>query len=282
MSKLIQDIKDQIATYYDDIIVLLPKIILAVFVLIFFWFAAGVIYRATRKYFSKSMDDLLLAKFLAKLIRVFVFIIAFVIALRILGLNSLAGGVLGTAGLGAFIFGFAFKDIGEHFLAGIILAFNRPFGIGDFVELGGQKGKVIGLQIRSTHIKTLDGKDVYIPNGNIIKNALINYTIDGYLRYDFDLRLNVSTDLDTAIRLVLDTLKTEQGVIQDEKKPSVYVDSLGSGLYELKVYYWVNTLNPSINLVAIRQSAIKNVIQNLENNQIFIDRKTIEIIDKRI
>ena len=80
--------------------------------------------------------------------------------------------MLAGAGISAFIIGFALKDIGENFLAGIILAFKRPFRVGDIVDINGLKGKVLTLNLRDTQIKTGDGKDVFIPNAVIIKNPL--------------------------------------------------------------------------------------------------------------
>ena len=65
------------------------------------------------------------------------------------------------------------------------MAFKRPFRVGDFVESGVIRGTVLALNVRDTLLKTPDGKDVSVPNALIIKNPLINYTIDGFLRFDF-------------------------------------------------------------------------------------------------
>ncbi|HAZ24509.1 MAG TPA: mechanosensitive ion channel protein MscS, partial [Algoriphagus sp.] len=97
----------------------------------------------------------------------------------------LVSGLLAGAGITAFVIGFALKDIGENFLAGILLAFKRPFKVGDTVDINGIRGVVLNLNLRDTQIKTPDGKDVFIPNATIIKNPLVNFTIDGFLRYDF-------------------------------------------------------------------------------------------------
>ena len=63
--------------------------------------------------------------------------------MRILGLTGIAGSLLAGAGIGAFILGFAFKDLGENFLAGMMLAFKWPFDTGDLVEINGFKGPVL-------------------------------------------------------------------------------------------------------------------------------------------
>lgn len=133
------------------------------------------------------MDDPLLADFLSKTVKAVILIAAGLIFLKTIGLGGTAGSLLAGAGVGAFILGFAFKDIGENFPAGIMLAFNRPFKVGDVVSLEGIEGKVSTMSLRYVHIKTADGRDIFIPNASIIKKPLINLTIDGDLRFDFTL-----------------------------------------------------------------------------------------------
>ena len=87
--------------------------------------------------------------------------VALLLVLTIIGLGGVATGLLSGAGVGAFVIGFAFKDIGENFLAGILMAFDRPFNVGDTVELGGEKGKVIALNLRNTQVKSFDGIRIF-------------------------------------------------------------------------------------------------------------------------
>ena len=81
--------------------------------------------------------------------------------MQTMGLNGVAKGLLAGAGLSAFIFGFAFKDIAENFLGGLILAFNRPFSLNDTIQIRDFTGHVKALNFRTTHIKTFDEKDVF-------------------------------------------------------------------------------------------------------------------------
>ncbi len=184
MNNLLQDTLENLRSYYDDMVALLPKLALALLVLIALLFIANFIQNFSKDRLSRRMDDPLLARFIARLVGTSVIVLALLMALRIVGLGGVAVGLLSTAGVGAFVVGFAFKDIGENFLAGILLAFNRPFRVGDTVELNGHKGTVVTLNLRDTQIKTFDGKDIFIPNANVVKNAVVNYTIDGFLRED--------------------------------------------------------------------------------------------------
>src|SRR5690606_23355773 len=121
--------------YYNQIVALFPKAILSILLLAFFWLLSRVVRNRLKPFLTVRTDDPLLTQFILQIVKAVLLIIALLMVLRILGLGSIAVGVWGTAGVGAFIIGFAFKDIFEHFLAGIILAFDRPFRIGDIVEL---------------------------------------------------------------------------------------------------------------------------------------------------
>jgi small conductance mechanosensitive channel len=127
----------------------------------------------------------LLSNFLANTLFFFFVTLGVVTSLGILGFSGTVTKILAGAGISGFIIGFAFKDIGENFLAGILLAFKRPFSIGDTIETNGLTGTVYDFKLRETLIKTSDGIDAFIPNSIIIKNILKNHTLDHLLRKEF-------------------------------------------------------------------------------------------------
>ncbi|WP_181885215.1 mechanosensitive ion channel domain-containing protein [Pontibacter diazotrophicus] len=110
---------------------------------------------------SKAHDQIT-GKYIALVSKWAVIIIGLLLVLQTLGLSGVASGLLASAGLSAVVIGFAFKDIAENFLAGLILAFNRPFEINDTIEVDETIGKVKALHLRTTHIRTFDSKDVFI------------------------------------------------------------------------------------------------------------------------
>jgi len=166
--------------------------------------------------------------------------------LKFVGWGDAAGGILATAGLSAFVIGFALKDIGENFPAGIAMTFNRPFKVGDVLETEGISGKIIGLNLWETLIKTFGGIDAYIPNGQILKNPLLNYTIDGFLRYDFEIKLEFESDIDRAVRLVMEALTKVEGLLQEEKPPAVTITGLATHALKLKVFTGSISMTPML------------------------------------
>lgn len=277
MENILTDLWNNIQTYYDELIQLLPRLVMAIIVFVVLTFVASRTRRFAYRRLSVRMDDPLLARFLARTIKTTIITIAFLLVLHIIGLSGVAVGLLSTAGLGAFIIGFAFKDIGENFLAGVMLAFNRPFKIGDAVKLDGLEGKVVSLNLRNTQIKTFDGKDVFIPNANIIKNPVINYTIDGFLRAEFKIGLDYEADVNEAINLILITLNKIPGVLKEEKKPAVYISEPATSTLNLIIYYWIDTFDPNVNGLQLKTDVIKNVLKTLNQAGYYLPADIIEL-----
>lgn len=263
--------------YYSDIAVLLPQLALGILALLFFWLVNKYVSRLLNKAMSGKLDDPLVGRFIIRIVKVILFALAVLTFMKIIGLGGIAAGIWGTAGIGAFVIGFAFKDIGEHFLAGFILAFSRPFRVGDTVESNGIIGKVKGLNLRDTHIKTFDGKDVYIPNGSVIKNPLINYTIDGFIRKEFTIGIDYIADIDMAVSTLLDVITKHPDVLNDQKKPVVAISKIGTSSLELKSYYWLNTFDTKINTTQVERELIRDCLKALSSKDINLPGDIIEL-----
>lgn len=255
---------DQMRTYYESVVALMPKLALGVLLILVFWYLSSLFKRWSGKWLRVRMDDPLLAVFLSRLVKATFITIGLLAFLQVVGLGNAAGSLLAGAGISAFVIGFAFKDIGENFLAGILMAFKRPFRIGDVIESGDIKGEIIGLSLRDTQVKTFDGKDVYIPNGLILKNPIINYTIDGFLRQEFDVGLDYGSDISQAIKVILGALAKVPGILQREKAPSVLISELGSSSLNLKAYYWLDTFDHNVSGLEVKNQAVEHTLLALD------------------
>lgn len=217
-------------------------IVIAVVTLMLGFFIANKIKQFIKKRTQPNKESVLTGGFISQVISISIKLLSIVIALRVIGFTDLTSNILAGAVILTFIVGFAFKDIGENFLAGILLAYKSPFKINDIVETDGITGNVVNLFLRETQIKTFDGKDVFIPNGQIIKLPLYNYTIDGYLRYDFVIGLDYGTNIADAIKTILEAIATIDSVLlHDDKKAKVIVDEFTASTVNLRVFFWINT-----------------------------------------
>ncbi len=229
----------------------------------------------------KRMDDDLLANFLANIFGAIVILIGLLVVFRIIGLTGVISGLLAGAGISAFVIGFALKDIGENFLAGIVLAFKRPFQVGDIVDVSGIKGQVLTLNLRDTQLKTGDGQDIFIPNALIIKNPLINFTIDGFLRYDFIIGLDYGSEYESAMQLIRDVIQDVPDILKDHKKPTVWVKELAESTLNLQVTFWVNTFDRSIPDTDVKSAAILKVLVALEKAGYNLPARIVELKNYR-
>lgn len=248
--------------YVEDFWMILPKIVIAFVVLIIAVVIAHRIKRMVQNRTERRLDDPLLAKFLATLSKWTVIAIGLAMALHVVELGGIARGIFATAGLSGIVLGFAFRDIGENFLAGVLLAFNRPFSIGDTVETNDIKGIIKNLDLRNTHIRSFDGKDIYVPNAMIIKSPLLNSTRDGLLRFDFTVGIDYSNDIHRARKLILKTLASKPGVLKDPG-PLVMVEELADNRVNLRAYYWVNIFKYKESTVELKNDIMNQTKEEL-------------------
>ncbi len=173
------------------------------------------------------------------------------IALNVVGLGGVATGLLAGGGITAVVLGFAFREIGENLLAGFFLAFSRPFEVKDLILSGDYRGTVRSIQLRYTHIRTADGRDIFIPNAQIFNRPLVNFTRDGLLRPSFTVGIDYRDDARAACRLLLATVAAVDGVLE-EPPPTVSITGLAPAWVELEVVFWIDTFDQQVSLPQVR------------------------------
>ena len=258
---------NSIDRYYHEFLEILPRIALGIFVIIAGVLIAQLITNIYKRRILKKANDPLMARFLAQAIKIILILISIMIALEVAGLSRIAAGILTAAGGAAIILGFAFQDIGKNFLAGIILAFNRPFRINDTIKIDTMFGKVKALNFRYTHIKTTDGRDIYIPNSDVLTKPVENYTADGFFRLEFVVGIGYENDIEKAKLLIRQVLANNKNIIQDEAHESFVIeDELAASTINLKVFFWINTIDYRVTSSVLRGLVIKEVKEALAIN----------------
>lgn len=262
-----QTIQHSLESYYHEFLKVLPRVALAILVIILGVLLAQVLTNFYKRRFQQKSEDPLMAKFLAQAIKIILVILAIMLALKVAGLDGIATGLLTAVGGGALILGFAFQDIGKNFLAGIILAFNRPFNINDTIQVGEIFGKVKELSFRYSHIKTSDGRDIYIPNSDVLTKPVENYTADGFYRVDFIVGIGYEDDILSAKKVIQKILDDNIELVHDEEHENFVIESeLGTSTVNLKVYFWVHTIDYSRTSRVLRGTIIRQVKEELFRN----------------
>ena len=271
-------VTESFENFYDELIEQLPLIGMGLFIIILGVLLGTWIGNFATTRIANRTKDPLMSKFLGKSIRLLLIIVSIMIGLRAAGLGGIATGLLTAAGASALVLGFAFKDIGENFIAGIILSFNRPFNINDTVEVGENFGKVKALEFRYTKLKTFDGKDVYIPNSDVLTEPVTNYTEDGFFRWDFVVGIAYENDIREAKRIIMEALRSQPKVIEDhEHQNFVIEEELATSTVNLKVLFWVDTTDFRRMALIEKGNVIRSVKEALEQNGFYLPADIQEI-----
>jgi len=220
---------------------MLPLILVAVLCVMLFWLLGSWIGRRESWFMRWGLNDLS-ASLIGRSLKLMTVGVGLFIAMELLDVTAIAAGILGVAGVAGVALGFAFRNIVENYLAGILLSMRHPFSTGDAVELGDHIGKVVRLTSRDTVLMTFDGNHLRIPNSVIMTSAMTNFTRNPLRRFEF--AIGVSTDLDLVkVRdLGKETLEGLSAILVDPA-PMILIDSLGDSTVNLKVFGWVDQQN---------------------------------------
>lgn len=255
---------DRIQDYAMGAVAFLPLLLVALlilgtFMLLGSWFARwdGPHLRFATTPFTRSL--------LRQLIRLAFTMIGLLVALELLDATALVGAVLGAAGVFGLAVGFAFKDIVENHLAGIMLSLRQPFAPNDHILVGSHEGKVVRLTTRETILMTLAGNHVRIPNAEIFRSVVTNYTRNPRRRFEFTVSVGTGDDLVAAQDAGLTALRAMKGVM-DDPEPSARVMELGDSWVTLRFFGWVNQLDADFGRV--RSEAVRLVKLALEEAEI--------------
>ena len=267
MDETVEDLGRILEEYWDALLEYVPRVAVGLVIVALGYLLASWITRVVRRRLKLSTEDQIAADFLSRVAKVVLLLGVVILALQAAGLQGVATGIFASLGASTLIVGFAFRDIGENFLAGVILAFSRPFRIGDAIEIDDIFGTVLALKFRYTHLKTFDGKDVYVPNGDVMNNVVTNYTADGYLRLEFVVGIAYEDGIDDAIKLVDDLVAEYPDIINTDDHPSFScVDELAASTVNIKVRFWIDTTNFRRAALEARGKFIRAVKERLSDN----------------
>lgn len=231
--------------------------------------------RKTRLLLHQRIQARLLRNVIASAFGVMVFLVGIYIVLRVSGLTQLALTVVGGTGLLGLAVGIAFRDITENFLASIFLSMQRPFETGDLIEVSGVTGYVQQLNVRTTILMALDGNLVQIPNASVYKSNLRNFTTNSNLRDQFDVGIGYDDSMTDAQEIALKVLMDHPAVLS-EPEPLVLVDNLGKATVNLRIYFWINGREHS--LQKVRSSIIRLVKRAFQKNHISMPDEAREVV----
>lgn len=189
------------------------------------------------KIFAKRGVELSVQLFLKNIIDVLLKIMVIITAAQVVGIQMTSFiALLGAAGVAI---GMSLKGTLSNFAGGIIIMFNKPFKIGDFIEYSGYSGTVREIKLFNTVLVTSDLKTVIVPNGAISDSTIINYSTEDKRRVDFKFGIGYDDDYEKAKNIILDIAKKNAKILKSPE-PFIAMSEMGDSSINITFRVWVN------------------------------------------
>jgi len=216
----------------------LPIIGVAIAAFLAFWLLSILLTRWDRLN-RRLVSNALMRNLIRQVLRLIIVLMGVIIAMEILDLTAVAGAILGAAGVFGLALGFALRDIAENYLAGVIMSISSPFSVNDYISVGEHEGSVVRLTTRELVLMTLDGNHLRIPNSQIFKSTICNYTRNPLRRFSFPVGIGNDEDLAHVQRVGAAALKAMKGVMS-EPTPFMRVQEFGEYNMVVRFFGWVD------------------------------------------
>ncbi|MEY8803427.1 mechanosensitive ion channel family protein [Leisingera sp. XS_AS12] len=251
---------EKLDSWVDGFFSLLPNIGIALVLLLVFWFAAGAIGRLLCR-MGHRRDRPSLGEVGGALVRWAIIIVGVMLAITIVAPSVTPGDLFAGLGISSVAIGFAFKDILQNMLAGILILLRQPFEVGDQIVSGGYEGTVERIETRATMIKTYDGRRVVIPNADIYTDAVIVNTAFDKRRSQYGVQIGCSDDFDTACKIMEETCAGVEGVL-DDPAPEALPWSMDADGNTVRLRWWTKSVRTEVSHTYAR--VIKEVYNALD------------------
>lgn len=218
-----------------------PSLVSALVIVVIGWTVAGFISRTIKKHLPDTHAiDNTIAPVLAQVSRYGILIVAFMLALGQLGVqtNSMLA-VLGAAGLAIAL---GLQSILSNIAAGLMIIGLRPMSVGDYIEGDGAAGTVTEIGLFGTRLRSANGIYLFVPNSQIWGAAISNYSLESRRRLDIRIGIAYDADIKIAREALLKVANSDTRVLSDPQAV-VHVDSLGDSAITILLRVWVPTVD---------------------------------------
>ena len=218
----------------------LPALAIALVVLVITFFAAGIAARLASRTITHAHMRESLKQLVQTLARLGVWIVGLLVAASIVLPGFTPGSAIAGLGIGAVAIGFAFQDIFENFLAGVLIMLRNKMRIGDVIECEGVQGRVEHITLRESHIRQLSNELTIMPNSMLFKNPVKILTDEDVRRNEIVVGVSYDTDLERAQGVILDAVRSLESVNKD-KDIIVYAQEFGASSIDFLVQWWAKS-----------------------------------------
>lgn len=251
----------QLLSMWEQAVSLLPSLVIAAIVILITWVIARFATRIADKLTDKTNMRASLQELTETMIRLAIWIVGLMATLTILLPGLTPASLIAGLGFGAVAIGFAFQDIFENFMAGILIMIREKMRIGDYIECEGVEGIVESIALRETHVRRNNMELTIIPNSILFKNPVKILTDQEKRRHEIIAGVSYDTDLDVARDIIRNAVQSADQVDPDERI-DVFACEFNSSSVDFKVRWWSGSKPRAMH--ESRDSVIRSIKRALE------------------
>ncbi|HEY9880050.1 MAG TPA: mechanosensitive ion channel family protein [Leptolyngbyaceae cyanobacterium] len=255
---------------------LLPNMVLAIIVFLIFFFAARAIKAVVKNLTRRHRQARNLGMVLGRLAQGATVLVGLFIALSIVIPSLKAGDLIQLLGISGVAIGFAFRDILQNFLAGILILLTEPFQIDDQIIFKDFEGTVEQIETRATTIRTYDGRRIVIPNSELFTNSVLVNTAFDNRRLEYDVGIGYGDSIEAAKRLIMEALHETEGVLKTPAPDAIVVE-LAESSVNIRARWWIQPPRRA-DVLALQDKVLTNIKNKLTANGIDMPFPTQQIL----
>ncbi len=255
---------ERLDSWVDGAVRLLPNIVVAIVVFVIFIGLAALAKRLVIGQGARRSRHNL-GEVLGGFVKWVVMVLGFLLAATIVVPTLNPGDLIAGLGVSSIAIGFAFKDILQNWLAGLLILLRQPFNINDQIEIDGYEGTVERIETRATIIRTYDGQNVVMPNSNVYTNAVLVKTAHNKRRSQYDVGIGYGDDIDAACQAIRTAL-ADIDEVQAEPAAEAFAWDLAASWTTIRVRWWTDSRRADV--VRVQSQVIRAIKKALDDAHI--------------
>ncbi|WP_342366820.1 mechanosensitive ion channel family protein [Qipengyuania flava] len=236
----IETLRDQLQNMGEGFVESLPSLAIAIFIVFLTWIVARFGARISDMIVGRTELRASLKTLIDTLVKLGIWLAGLFIAAIVVMPGLTAASLLAGLGIGAVAIGFAFQDIFENFLAGVLIMLREKMRIGDVIECEGISGKVEHITLRETHVRKLSGELTVVPNSILFKNPVEILTDDSQRRHEVVVGVSYDTQLDRAAEVIRQAVEDVEDVLAS-KGIDIFAQEFNSSSVDFLVRWWAGS-----------------------------------------
>jgi len=220
-----------------NFLLFLPRMLAAMVLFVITLYVAAWISKLAKRILERRRTDPGVTLLLYHVTRWTIVILGTITALR--QVNFEVTTFLAGLGILGFTVGFALQDISQNVIAGFLLLIQKPFELGDLIQIDDYTGTVLSVDLRSTELRTRDSHNVLIPNAYVFTKPIINYSRQARWRISLPIGVAYNSDLELVQRVTLQTVQTLPDVL-DDPAPMLYFHTFNDFSIDFTLYFWID------------------------------------------